>query len=130
MLNGICQRRAHNKLMRSPASKGFRVESEKNKINLRLKTFNLAPAISLLYSLLLKNQGLVEYNTTSFTSALRGNFKCATSNSAKSSGCKALSGLPSVSFRFIDNSVAIVLGIKVNTLIFSFLTSIISDSDK
>src|ERR1700754_5192149 len=73
--------------------------------------------------------GFVDHKPASFTTTRRFSFSCEMTNSAKSSACMTFSGLPSVSFRFIAISVAMVLGVSVKTRIFDFRTSSISDSD-
>src|SRR5690606_14710156 len=74
--------------------------------------------------------GFVDHKDADFNIALLGNFKLATINSAKSSGCKTFSVSPSVNFKSIDMSDAIVEGIKVQTRILFLRTSRIKESDK
>src|SRR5690606_22259660 len=73
--------------------------------------------------------GLVDHKDADFNNALLGNNSASTINAAKSSGCKTLSLLPSVKFKSLAISVAIVLGVKVITRMLFFLTSFIKDSD-
>lgn len=88
------------------------------------------PKIILLPNFL-KIYGFVEKIDAFAIKALLLNFKMSVISSAKSSGCNTFSGFPSVIFRSdIVISVAIVLGVKVVTRIFSFLISYINDSEK
>lgn len=77
-----------------------------------------------------KAYGFVDQSEAPFNIALLGNFNPATINSAKSSGCKTessefLLAIPNS----IDISEAIVLGVKVQTLMLFLRTSFINDSD-
>ena len=76
----------------------------------------------------IETYGLVDHNDAFAIIALLGNFKPDTINSAKSSGCKTLSSESFLAIpKSIDISEAIVLGVKVQTLMLFFLTSFIND---
>src|SRR5690606_33092714 len=83
-----------------------------------------------LFFFLVLNYGLVDQMPASLINTRRFSFNWHTKNSAKSSGCITLSGLPSVSLSSTARSVATVLGVKVVTRMLCFRTSCINDSDK